>query len=241
MSSEQTIVFTRENLDLYLKELGKEFRRLNGTSVPAEIILIGGAAILTCYGFREMTTDVDAVIHASSSMKDAISRVGDSFGLSNGWMNSDFMNTGSYSAKLDEVSVYYRTFSNVLTIRVVSAEYLIAMKLRAGRRYKNDLSDIIGILYEHQKRGMPLSMEDISHAVIQLYGGWDDISEDIRTFINNAVKADDYKKIYAESVAEERQERDTLIGFEKDYPGKATESNIEDILAMLKKKKHDLS
>jgi len=72
MSSENTGCFTKDNLDTYLKELAKEYRRLNGTAMPAEIILIGGAAILANYGFRDMTCDVDAVIHASSSMKEAI-------------------------------------------------------------------------------------------------------------------------------------------------------------------------
>lgn len=64
--------FTKENLDTYLKELAKEFRRLNGKSMPAEIVLVGGAAILANYGFRNMTTDIDAVIHTASSMKEAI-------------------------------------------------------------------------------------------------------------------------------------------------------------------------
>ena len=68
--------FTKENLDQCLKELGKEFRRLNGTRMPAEIILIGGAAILANYSFREMTYDIDAVILASSAMKEAASHVG---------------------------------------------------------------------------------------------------------------------------------------------------------------------
>lgn len=72
MSSENSNYFTKNNLDEYLKELGKEYRRLNGKSMPAEIILIGGAAIIANYGFRDMTTDVDAVILAASSMKDAI-------------------------------------------------------------------------------------------------------------------------------------------------------------------------
>ena len=62
MSSENKNFFTRENLDTYLKELAKEFRKLNGKDMPAEIILIGGAAILANYGFRDMTTDVDAII-----------------------------------------------------------------------------------------------------------------------------------------------------------------------------------
>lgn len=37
--------FTKENLDSCLKELAKEFRKRNGTEMPAEIILIGGASI----------------------------------------------------------------------------------------------------------------------------------------------------------------------------------------------------
>ena len=57
-----------------------------------------------------MTTDVDAVIHASSSMKDAINRVGDKFGLPNGWLNTDFTHTGSYSPKLTKYPSIIRPF-----------------------------------------------------------------------------------------------------------------------------------
>lgn len=38
--------FTKENLDVCLRQLAKEFRRLNGTAVPAEIILSGMFKIL---------------------------------------------------------------------------------------------------------------------------------------------------------------------------------------------------
>ena len=59
------VPFTRENLDRYLKELAKEFRKCNGKSMPAEIILIGGASVVINYGFREMTYDMDAIINAA--------------------------------------------------------------------------------------------------------------------------------------------------------------------------------
>ena len=39
-------LFTRDNLDSCLKELAKEFRKINGSRIPAEIILIGGASVL---------------------------------------------------------------------------------------------------------------------------------------------------------------------------------------------------
>lgn len=69
--------FTKDNLDSYLKELAKEFRKKNGTKMPAEIILIGGASVLINYGFREMTYDMDAIINSSGAMKEAINTVGD--------------------------------------------------------------------------------------------------------------------------------------------------------------------
>ena len=80
--------FTKENLNEYLKELGKEFRKRNGKKMSAEIVLIGGAAILANYGFREVTYDIDAIILASSVMKEAINHVGDKLGLPSGWLNN---------------------------------------------------------------------------------------------------------------------------------------------------------
>jgi hypothetical protein len=58
--------------------------------MPAEIVPVGGAAILTNYGFRDMTADIDAVIHAVSSMKDAINHASDRFNLPNGWWLGQF-------------------------------------------------------------------------------------------------------------------------------------------------------
>lgn len=40
--------------------------------------------------------------------------------------------------------------------------FLIAMKLRVGRKYKNDLSDIIDILAGHEKWGNPININDIN-------------------------------------------------------------------------------
>lgn len=229
--------FTKENLDTYLKELAKEFRRLNGKSMPAEIVLVGGAAILTNYGFRDMTTDIDAVIHAASSMKDAINMVGNKFDLPNGWLNADFMHTGSYSPKLDEFSVYYKSFYGVLSVRTIAAEYLIAMKLRSGRMYKNDLSDVIGILAEHEKKGAPITFEKIDAAVTNLYGDWDSFPEDSKPFIVAALKNGDFENVYTSVKNDELESKDILIGFKKDYPKAAKESNINDILKSLKAKR----
>ena len=241
MSSERRFEFTKDNIDLYLKELAKEYRKQVGKGMPAELILIGGASVLINYGFRNMTTDVDALIRAASSMKDAINIVGDRFGLPNGWLNADFRKTDSYTSKLIEFSVYYKTYSNVLSIRTVAAEYLIAMKLRSGRQYKSDLSDVLGILAEHKKRGTPIIMEQIQKAVTDLYGDWSSLSDMSQTFIENVMADGRFEQLYEQTARGEQETKELLIRFEKDYPGVTKESNVDAISYNLQKKANKAS
>lgn len=233
MSSE----FTKENIDQYLKEVAKEYRKRIGKSMPAEIILIGGASVLINYGFRGMTTDIDAIIQAASGMRDAIGAVGDKYGLPFGWLNTDFEQTDSYTPKLLEFSDYYRTYSNVLSIRTVRGEYLIAMKLRSGRQYKNDLSDVVGILREHKNNGTPIDMVEIRKAVSDLYGDWEQLPEISRSFIENVMQSKDLDALFAEIVANEKETKGLLMYFQKDYPGVLKGSNAEKIIADLKTRK----
>ena len=222
--------FTKENLDYYLKELAKEFRKRNGKNTPAEIVLVGGAAILANYGFREMTYDIDAVITASSAMKEAVNTVGERLGLANGWLNVDFKNTSSYSPKLSQYSKYYRTYSNVLNIRTISAEYLVAMKLMSGRRYKKDLADIIGILGEQEGMGESLSYQQIDCAVKNLYGRWDNISEYAIQVLKAALDSENLKELFMEQEREETLSKQVVLQVQKYEEEKVKESNINEII-----------
>ncbi len=232
--------FTKENLDSYLKELAKEFRKINGKKMPAEIILTGGAAVLINYGFRELTYDIDAIIQASSSMKEAINHVGDRLGLSNGWLNSDFTKTSSYTPKLIQYSKYYKTFSNVLSIRSISAEYLIAMKLMAGRKYKNDLLDVIGILIEQREMNKEISLDGIKKAAFDLYDGYEKLPEFSRNFIETTYQSSNLTALYERTKDEEKQNRDILLQFEDDYPNVLNENNLSHILNSAKAKKNNI-
>jgi len=229
--------FTKENLNAYLSALAKEFRRRNGTAMPAEIILIGGASVLVNYGFRNVTYDVDAVIYASSAMKEAANHVGDILGLPNGWLNMDFRKTKSYSEKLSEVSVYYKTFSNILAVRTITAEYLIAMKLMSGRQYKNDLSDIAGILWEHQKRGSPISREAVDHAMTVLYGGWSEVPVASKDYIRDVFKDGNYEAVYDRIRENELNVKKALLDFDKEHPHTLQEENISTVIEQAKRKR----
>ena len=229
--------FTKENLDGYLRELAKEFRKKNGNKMSAEIILIGGASILINYGFREMTYDMDAIIKSSGAMKEAINTVGDRLGLPVGWLNTDFANTKSYTPRLVEYSKYYKTFANILQVRTVSAEYLVAMKLMAGRQYKNDLSDIVGVLIEQEERKDPLSFETIQKAIVDLYGSYDKIPEDSRVFIEAVYNKEDLHDFYRQCREIEQENKDTLVEFQEDYPRVLNGDNLADVLKAARAKK----
>ena len=231
------VPFTKENLDQYLKELAKEFRKRNGKAIPAEIVLIGGASIVINYGFREMTYDMDAIINASTSMKDAINCVGDKYGLPNGWLNSDFMHTESYTPRIVQFSRYYKTFSNVVTFRTVTGEYLVAMKLMSGRKYKYDLSDVIGILWEQEKKGSPFGLEQIKKASAELYGSYDKLPSDSRTFIESAVLEGKYGELYNRIRQIEAENKEILIEYQERKPGVMNSDNVNSILEAIRKKR----
>jgi hypothetical protein len=225
--------FTKKNLDQYLNALAKEFRRLNGTKMPAEIVLIGGAAVLINYGFRELTNDIDAIIRASSVMKEAINRVGDQYGLPTGWLNMDFSKTASYSGKLEEVSIYYKTFSNILKVRTVAAEYLVAMKLLSGRPYKYDLSDIVGILWEQQKRGVPIAREKIDDAVVKLYGNAK-LPNESKALLAVVFESGDYEQIYKKTRESEITRRKSIIETGNEMPNAIKEESMAYIIKRAK-------
>jgi len=188
--------FNKSNLDYYLKELAYEFRKLNRGGYPIEMIIVGGAAILANYGFRDSTTDIDCYAPIESSLKMAIQRVGERFGLDPHWVNSDFKNTASYSPKVVEFSRHYRDFNHTFSVRVITGAYLIAMKLVAARTYKYDQSDILGILIEHQRQLEPINLEMIQKAVLDLYEKLDVVKPEMWKFIEDLLKIEDLEETY---------------------------------------------
>ncbi|MBR2067165.1 MAG: hypothetical protein IJ875_02750, partial [Solobacterium sp.] len=229
MSSNKQFEFTNNNIDTFLKDLAKEYRKHSSKTMPAELIIVGGASVLINYHFRNMTTDIDALIYSSSAMKEAINTVGDKHGLPNGWLNADFVKTASYSEKLSQYSIYHKTYSNIVTVRTIASEYLIVMKLRSGRQYKNDLSDIVGILAEHKKQERPITIEQIKKATIELYGDWLSLPDTSRAFIENVMIDGQFEHLYSLIERGEQETKELLVRFEKDYSDIASISNANQI------------
>jgi hypothetical protein len=121
-------------------------------------------------------------------------------------------------------------------VRTVAGEYLVAMKLMSGRQYKNDLSDIAGILLEHQRRGEPIPRSAIEAAIKTLYGDAA-LPETSTELLNAAFVSGDYEKLYNESRESEKLSKEILLKFEQDYPNALKAESIDEIIGKAKSKK----
>ena len=75
-------------------------------------------------------------------------------------------------------------FSNILTVRIVEPEYLLATKLKAARGYKHDLSDIVGIISEERLNNPSFTKENVLKAYYEMYGKDDKINENAFMIFN---------------------------------------------------------
>lgn len=188
------------------------------------------------YNFRQKSDDIDAILHATSAMKDAINQISDEENLPREWINSDFSKTVSYSPHLREYSKHYRTFSNIVEIRTITREYLIAMKLMAQRAYKHDMSDVLGILHEHYLRDDVITLEQIQTAANNLYGSYDNIPEKARNYIEKIFAKSSWNAdAYKEMNQLEEENKKALLTFQRENPGVLNNDNIDDIIFQIDK------
>lgn len=111
------------------------------------------------------------------------------------------------------------------------------MKLMSGRVYKNDISDIVGIINCSRKSGNDITYEIINKAAIDLYGSWNDISLDLQSTLKIILTSKELDKLYSDTINKEIKSRQLLLDFNEKYEGAIKEANIDDILKLLNKKK----
>ncbi len=234
-------MLNKEKIDHCLYLVAKELKKKNKGVGSPELILIGGASVIINYGFRTNTTDIDSLMTVPSELKDVINKVGDDEGLPTGWLNDDFKKTASYSTKLYEVSKFYKTFCNYLTVRTVTGGPLIAMKIKAERRYKHDLSDIIGIISSMRESRMDISTHDVIESYKKLYD--EPLPEGWKEKLDEYFTTKDIEELFYETVAEESRNKEALLRAEKEYKDVVNEKNVNEFIEHFTKvpsKEYDL-
>ena len=77
----------------------------------------------------------------------------------------------------------------------------------------------------------------IEDAVKKLYGSWDAVSLESREFIEEITYEKNYEELFETIKIEEQTNHEVIIDFDQKNPKVLKESNLEDILNLLKQKK----
>lgn len=135
-----------QDIELYLADLGQELSNM-GVSSPVRILMVGGAFMLTQMHSMRMTKDVDVLLKDIDDpttsplykvFKTAVRAVASRRQIPTTWINDligDFLRDLGTAPN----GVLWRTYV-VLEVYVPEAEYILALKLLAGRQ--KDIEDI---------------------------------------------------------------------------------------------------
>jgi Nucleotidyltransferase of unknown function (DUF6036) len=112
------------------RAFGALAKELEHRGERAEIVVAGGAALVLLFHARETTKDVDAYIlrPEASRVRAAVQYVADDLELPSDWLNDG---ARGYFVGLSDGQLLHE--STALTVRTVSIEQLLAMKLAAWR------------------------------------------------------------------------------------------------------------
>lgn len=133
-----------QDIELYLADLGQELYNM-GVSSPVRILMVGGAFMLTQMHSMRMTKDVDVLLKDIDDpttsplykvFKTAVRVVASRRQVPTTWINDligDFLRDLGTAPN----GVLWRTYV-ALEVYVPEAEYILALKLLAGRQKDNE-------------------------------------------------------------------------------------------------------
>lgn len=162
-------------------------------------------------------------------MNEVVSEVAIKYNLPTDWINTDFKNTNSYSHKLINYSSFYKSFAGVLNIRTIKGEYLIAMKIVSARKYKNDYSDIYGIVEWYKINNIEITMKQIDRAIDELYSSHGKVDNDAYEFTKKIIE--NINLLSSNKIKEKETQKLKTIKARTDQ---TDEDNIDDILTKIK-------
>ncbi|MFN2452437.1 MAG: DUF6036 family nucleotidyltransferase [Candidatus Dormibacteria bacterium] len=123
--------------DTAMRALGLLADDLASQGLEGRLFVVGGAALALAYDARRTTRDVDAVFEPKPEIYAAARRVARDLGLPDDWIN-DAVKGFVPGTDPDAMPIFMRPG---LAVTAASAQFLLAMKLRAAR-VEQDADDI---------------------------------------------------------------------------------------------------
>lgn len=134
-------MFDRQAL---IELLGELIERISADGGPVRISIVGGAALALGHFHRELTIDIDAMLHPSEAVRSIAASIALEHGLPTGWLNANA--AGFLPPAVEEWETVLER--DGILIELASAGMLLAMKLNASRpgRDERDIATLLSML-----------------------------------------------------------------------------------------------
>lgn len=152
-----------KNIKIYLEELSKLLVKYN--LGEHNILIVGGAAMALRKNSKRATVDIDICLREQNLLYECCIEISKMFNIPDDWINADVMKSESFSYKLFDNAIYYKTYNNILNVYIVSDIDITCMKLISFR--EKDIKDLKVLIKSLKKKN--ITYDDILNNFERLY------------------------------------------------------------------------
>ena len=188
-------ISSTDEIKSILSDLAAEYDKTSGE--PLTVLIVGGSAAIFYFDFKKDTKDIDLILTKASPIFDECKQI-----ISN-----------RFGVLLDELvfevreknpahfeKIILETFpldinSKKLSFRLWNKKMLFASCLHWFRRYKHHVSNILAMIIEEQKKGHPLTANDLENYFEEIYAGCVSLSDEVKEFLKTLDSCPDLQKL----------------------------------------------
>ena len=189
-------IFSTDEIKSILSELATEYDKISGE--PLTVLIVGGSAAIFQFDFKKDTKDIDIVLSKASPIFDECKQIiSNRFGV---LIDELVFEVREKNPAHFEKIILEETFpldinSKKLSFRLQNKKMLFGCGLHWFRRYTHHVSNILAMLIEEQKKGNPLTANDLENYFEEIYAGCVSLSEEVKEFLKTLDSCPDLQKL----------------------------------------------
>ena len=188
--------FSTDEIKSILSELATEYDKTTGETLT--VLIAGGSAATFQFDFKKNTKDIDIVLTKASPIFDECKQIiSNRFGIFFDELPFELLekNPAHFEKIILEETFPLDINSKKLSFRLESKKMLFGCGLHWFRRYKHHVSNILAMLIEEQKKGNPLTANDLEDYFKEIYASCVSLSDEVKEFLKTLDNCPDLQKL----------------------------------------------
>lgn len=188
-------ISSTDEIKSILSDLAAEYDKTSGE--PLTVLIVGGSAAIFYFDFKKDTKDIDLILTKASPIFDECKQIiSNRFGVLLDELVFEVRekNPAHFEKIILETFPLYIN-SKKLSFRLWNKKMLFASCLHWFRRYKHHVSNILAMIIEEQKKGHPLTANDLENYFEEIYAGCVNLSDEVKEFLKTLDSCPDLQKL----------------------------------------------